>query len=168
MGVYYNEGRYKAEILEQGFTDAKTGTPQFVLAIRIFETENGDPVNEGERFVFQAITENTIEFLLKDLRALGYEGNSLQPLADGNQFVGKQAIFFVKHETNRDGQKQERWNVYRGGGNASIESLTKTDPSKLRNLDVLFGRAARQQKPLTKSAPPPANFGDPLDSDVPM
>lgn len=167
MGVYYPEGRYKAEILEQGFSDAKTGTTQFVLAIRIFETENGDPVNEGERFVFRPITEKTMPYLVEDLRSLGYEGNSLQPLADGNQFVGKVAVFFVKHETDREGKQQERWSVYRGGGGASMESLTKADPSKLRNLDVLFGRAAKQGKPATKTAPPPDNWV-PSDADVPM
>lgn len=167
MGVYYTEGRYKAEILEQGFTEAKTGTPQFVLSIRIFETENGDPVNEGERFVFRPLTEKTMPFLLEDLRHLGYDGNSLQPLADGNQFVGKQAIFFVKHETDREGRPQERWSIYRGGGGASMESLTKADPTKLRNMDVLFARAAKQQKPITKAAPPPDNWV-PSDADVPM
>ncbi len=167
MGVYYTEGRYKAEILEQGFTDAKTGTTQFVLAIRIFETENGDPVNEGERFVFRPLTEKTMPYLLEDLRALGYEGNSLQPLADGNQFIGKTAVFFVKHEQDREGRMQERWSVYRGGGGASMESLTKADPAKLRNLDVLFGRAAKQAKPMAKSAPPPADWV-PSDADVPM
>lgn len=168
MAAFYQEGRYKAEIIEQAFSEASTGNVQFVLCIKVFETENGDPVQENSRYVFRTITDKTMPYLLDDLRTLGYNGSTLSQLdperAEHHSFVGQTHLFFCKHEYDQQGQSKERWNLYRGGG--SIE-MKPPDGKKLRDLDAVFGRAAKN-KPVKSAPPPPANFGDPLDSDVPM
>lgn len=171
MPAFYQEGRYKGEIIEQGFGEASTGTVQFVLNVKIFETESGDPVQENTRFVFKSITEKTMPYLLEDLRALGFNGTSLSQLdpdrADHHSLVGQTHLFFCKHEYDQQGNQRERWNLYRGGNSLDLKP---PDSKKLRDLDMLFGRAAKQKPATTKQPPPPPPSwsSDPTDDQVPF
>src|SRR5258707_14687627 len=87
MKPFYEPGKYVAEVLNQGFSEAKTGTTQFVLRFRVLGHPNPDDPNsyltgtqQGERTMFRAITENTVKYFIEDLKTLGFTGNSFRLL----------------------------------------------------------------------------------------
>lgn len=159
MSIYYAEGRYRCKVIEQGLGEAKTGTPQFVLRVKVLETENGEPVKtQYERTSFQAITDRTMPYVAKKLAALGFNENSLRyldPAVDGYQdFVGQMVLMECKYEPDlKTNEDREKWDICFGGAGDPLD-LKPVDPYKLKNLDILFGESAKVQKaPAGSKAP---------------
>ena len=157
MSTFYAEGRYACEITQQAMTKASTGTPQFVLKFRVLSLADGGKVtHQYERTCYRAITEKTVEYLKKDLDALGFEGGSLRRLdpenGDHQSFVGQQCEFDCRHEPHyQTGEPQEKWGVAWTSSGGAIEG-EPLDPASYRKLDALFGVNTSSHAPVQKAA----------------
>lgn len=162
MSTFYQTGRYRCEVTQQGMTKAGTGTPQFVIVVRVLDIYVGpdsiEPMDRNyERTIYRAITEKTIPYLQKELDALGFPGGSLRTLDPKNgefhDFRGVQVDCICKHEPGKDGELRERWSIAWAHDATEIqgEELAASD---YRALDALFGKASG--KPAAKAAPKPA------------
>lgn len=171
---FYQPGRYLCEIVDQGLTNAKTGTLQIALKFKVLRGTQPDvEVIQYERTVFLAVTEKTMQYVVPKLQALGYTRDALRflNLEDPNHhdLRGTEAVMFCKHETGQDGVLREKWDV--ASGSKALE-LTPPDPKALRTMDQLFAKARKDAGMV--SAPKnvvPAMAGPPLeitDEDVPF
>ncbi len=156
MAPYYEPGTYLAEIIGQGFNEAKTGTMQFYLRIvpKLLLTSDGEehPVlQEYERTIFRPITDKTVSWVLEELAALGWQGTKwgeLDPQTEGyHSFVGQETKVLCQHE-DYESSTQERWRLF-----SETREMPVVAPDKLRRLDDAFGRAI---KDFRKSNPAPA------------
>ena len=151
MSVFYDEGVYLGEILEQAIVSAHTGTPQFALRFLVVSYADGSPVTrQYERKFYRSITEKTASYLLNDLKVLGFTGNDLQQLEpqspNGQDFTGKQIPFYCSHEDGQNGGTRERWSIAR-----SVKPI-QGDPvsaATFRKLNALLGfRPAASTQPV--------------------
>jgi hypothetical protein len=177
---YYEQGAYVAEVTGQALGKAGTGTPQLVLRFKVIgkpdphDATNYQSVQEYERTMFQAITLNTINFVLEGLKQLGYTDASFGPLdpshPNHHSFVGKQIEVYCKHERDLSSNIRERWQLSRGAPALKVDPL---DSKGVRELDSLFGRALKGVATTApvKQQPVPAGNMDGLgitDDDVPF
>jgi hypothetical protein len=151
MSIFYQPGRYRCEILDQALSEAKTGTPQLVLKIKVLELENGSPLDaQYEREIYRSITENTMPYFLQDLKTLGYTRDSFRYLDPNvpnyHNFAGQEMIARCTHEEGSGGMR-ERWNValMGGGGTGKLEVERPLDSAAIRKLDNLFGKQLRSE-----------------------
>jgi len=174
MPQFYAEGAYRGTVIEQGFGQSKEKkTHFFFLKVKIEADENGQPVEKSyERTVTRYITEATVEYFAKDLKALGFEWrdsfNDLHPAVPSHHsFVGQSVDLYCKHEG-----EYEKWQISRPmGGGQQVEQLGSAE---MRKLDNMFGRAMKGgATPATpRSAPArqaqPVAAGGISDDDVPF
>ena len=165
--IEHETGVYVCRILEQGLSEATTGTPQFWLRFEVLgKPDPANPDNylaasvKRERTMFRAITEKTIDMLTEDLEQLGFQGTSFRDLQPGTpnhySFVGQDIDMYCKHETY-NGAPHEKWQLSRPGGGMDLKEL---EPTKLRQLDALFGKALKGiAKPAGAAAARPASNG---------
>lgn len=125
-------------------SETKTGKPQFVLTFDLLGLR--DPtqpdtlirVTPGQRSCFRVITEKTIDYVIEDLKYLGYDKPSFGPLDPSSpqhhSFKGQEIDVVCTHE-DYEGNMQERWSLSRGGG----LNLKPVDNATMRKLDSLFG-----------------------------
>lgn len=90
MPTLHPAGDFRAEILDHGFSETQSGTPQFVVK---FRTEH-DTING-----YFAMTDRAIEHTIKKIRAMGYEGDDLSDLEDGALLRGLFCSIQVTHDT---------------------------------------------------------------------
>lgn len=146
---FYGEGRYRCEITEQGLGQTKTGNVQVVIRFRVLEGVNPDgPVRQQyERTAYLTVTENTIPYLLPKLQALGYNRTGIRNIdlsdPDPQDLRGTQGVFFCKHEEDQSGSPREKWDV--SSGESKPLDLVKPNAKAIRDLDALFGAAAKSQ-----------------------
>lgn len=178
MPAYYAPGLYWATIIQQGLSEAKTGTAQIVLRIKILgpvHPENPDGFvaaeQSWERTVYMAVTEKTMQFLPEKLASLGYTGNSIARLDPSHpqhySLVDQDHRFYCSHE-NSDNGLREKWDVARTAG--SLE-LKPPAPAKMRALDELFARQVRANGGPAPAAPKPVSTPTAsviTDDDVPF
>jgi hypothetical protein len=168
MSVFYEQGRYACEIVQQAMTKASTGTPQFVLRFRVIEFSNGEPVpQQYERTSYRAITEKTMPYVQRDLDVLGFTGDSLRQLDPSNpnyqNFVGQTVEFNCNHEKDQNGDLRERWGVAWNAPSKEIEG-DPLESSQYRQLDALFNRNRSKS---TSSAQPKQQANQPAQQPVP-
>jgi hypothetical protein len=148
--VRYQDGRYEVEITDQGFVEAKSGTMQFVLAFDVKGmVDPKDPdkmfaVQPGNRKYYKAITENTLQWFMDDLRALGVAELSsfalLDPATEGHiSLIGRTADMQCGSRTGNDGKSYEDWSPFRAAGPA--KPIDRVAINKVKTLDRLFGAA---------------------------
>jgi hypothetical protein len=157
---FYQPGQYVAEVTQQALGEAGTGTPQFVLRVKILgrpdpaEPDSYVPVQQYERTIYRAITENTIDYVMEDLKTLGFAGNSfsdLDPASPNHQsFAGKQIDVYCKHEDDQKGNTREKWGL---SGRQKALEVKPLDSKKTRSLDSLFGK---NLKTIAQTAKPAA------------
>jgi hypothetical protein len=164
-GPYYDEGRYLVEVTDQGFSEAKTGTPQFVLRFKVLGTPDPDGDPQGfepdsmqyERTFYRAITEKTIPYLTDELAILGFQGTSFRELDKStpnfHDFTGLRVEMICKHENDREGVLRERWSLSIRGAAPTLEPM---EQSKLRKLDTLFGASLKKAAPAKAATSKPA------------
>lgn len=156
----YAVGKYRARVTAQALAPSKSKqTPQFVLTfqpIGMYDPSKPDGelahCDAYERSIFRAITKGTIDFVMEDLEALGFQGTSFSELDPNNgnhhSFVDQEIDVYCKHEEYQ-GKQQERWNISRGGG-LQLEPMAKKD---LATLDSLFGKKLKERNGGKKAAP---------------
>ena len=157
MAPYYEPGTYLAEVIGQGFNEAKTGTMQFCLRfvpkLLFASGEEHAVLQEYERTIFRPITDKTLDWVLDDLAALGWQGNKWSELDPQTQnyhsFVGQEIKVKCLHE-EYEGTMQERWQLF-----SEAREVVPVAPDKLRRLDDAFGRAIKEYRKGSPAATPP-------------
>lgn len=163
MEMQYEPGRYWCKVTGQAMGTSSKGNPQFVLTFAVVgKVDPSDPGGEliscpkNERRMFLTITEKTGEYVIKDLKVLGYQKQSfafLNPDRDGyHDFTGRE--FEARCEPNEyEGKTTERWRVV--GEQYKPEP---PDPKEIKKLDNLFGKQLKEafpvEKPQRASGPP--------------
>ena len=131
----YQEGIYKVQVLGQGLNEStKKGTPGFFLSI----LPDGGAY---ERRIQWWLTEKTVEFVLRDLKKLGYNYPTFTRLdteCEGyHNFVGMEFEAACKHEVdpNDSSKVYERWELP-----YEAAEIVRLDKKGARKLDALFGK----------------------------
>lgn len=156
---FYDIGLYQGRVVSQGITQAKTGTPQFALRIKVLGPVESDGTFtpskvQYERTIYMALTEGTKPFMVETLAILGFTGDKitqLDPSSPNHQtFVGNDYDFWCSHKQLQDGSgERERWQVSKG---PQVMELKPLDPKAARQLDSLFGAALKGNKKATRSS----------------
>jgi hypothetical protein len=138
-------GRYRAEITDQGFVTASTGTVMFFLRLQILSKVDAEgelePCEPCERTYQKAVKDTTTGWLLADLRAIGVEPerfSQLDPQQPGAiQLIGQEIDAYCEHKPYKDASREE-W--------ALRPSRRKLNSDRVRELDAQFGHLLRKNK----------------------
>lgn len=149
MPIYKDGGQYLGRIVNWGLCESdKKKTPQFFVTFSVLGERKADGTEECpqyERTVFRAITENTIEYITRDLRNLGYEDESFDRLdpahPQAHSFKGKEIPIRCKHD-DYEGDTTEKWE-FDFAGSFKPKSLEKTGVAR---LNALFGNMLKKPK----------------------
>lgn len=172
-GPQYEPGRYLGIVIEQAFSESSNGNAQFILRCQVVGKfdENGTlcefPSGRvRERSVFMTITENTIDFVIDALRAIGYEGSTfsgLDPQTPGfHNFASHEIPLYCQHEEYQ-GQWRERWRISSGGGGLNVKPL---DPKGLRALDAMYGKALKATDKTKQNGSPKPKTIDEANAEI--
>mgnify|MGYP001173740613 FL=1 len=138
QGIYEN-----CLVTGQGFLSSKTkGTPGFYLRIQ--------PYTDGpERDITWWLTDKTVEYVVRDLRKLGFNGRSFGELnpesGTHHSFVGDFITAECQYEKGEDGKDYERWQLpYEG---REIKPLERSEQRRLNNL---FDKFLKDGKPVER------------------
>jgi hypothetical protein len=144
MSTTYTNGKYRAEIREQGFEESPTkGTPYFFLQLTILgrydAQEQLQECPRYERTYAQYLANDTgVQILKGDLKAIGVEMNDLSQMDPSSphciNLVGRQIDVVCKLETYQ-GRERERWTIPR--------SRKRLDRDAVRALNDRFGHLLR-------------------------
>ena len=85
----HKQGRFTAVIERHGFSTATTGTQQFWVEFK---------TGEGLIIGYFPLTDRAVEGTLKKIRTMGFQGEDLALLADGNELFGNWVDITVDHE----------------------------------------------------------------------
>tara|TARA_R110000803_G_scaffold205530_2_gene272256 strand:+ start:4669 stop:5379 length:711 start_codon:yes stop_codon:yes gene_type:complete len=168
----YAQGRYWGKVTEQALGNSKDkGTPEIAIRFTIQGRVNpADPDPQApllacpinDRTVYLYITTKTADFVIRDLRNLGYRSDGFSALAPGSpnheSLVGKETEFICTHESYK-GESRERWSV--GFERKPLES--KMDAKEMKQLDAMFGKAFKA----TPSTAMPAGSLEPTPTPQP-
>ena len=165
MANTYTKGKYRAEVLEQGFERSRKGTPAFYLQLKILGSYNAQDqlkdCPQFERTCRQYVNTDTgVRILKAIMKDIGVEFTRLVQLDPGTpghlNLVGRQIDVTCELESYQ-GQQQERWGISR--------SHEKLDLDAVRDLDSQFGHVLGDGSSPTK---PSSAVERPNDSDVPF
>lgn len=159
-GPYFEPGRYWGRLKQQALGKTSNGNPQIILTFDIVGKINlsdpdGDLLScpQYERTVFRVITQKTIDWVLQDLEALGFQGTSfgeIDPTQPRFQdLTGKELALYCDHETY-EGKTREKWGIYSEGGGLQVKPLEAQD---VRKLDAMFGKALKERIPAPPKEP---------------
>ena len=146
MGAYYPQGSYSGRVLRTELGASSKGTPQFTVTCQILEAHDqfgSAPVDQSyERTVYLYLTENpkSIEITAKQLKVLGFKSSKVSALKDAD-FTDVDIPLYCKHE-EYEGEMRERWSINTPREHREAKPV---DPSELRKLDALFGKALKAQ-----------------------
>lgn len=161
----YGIGKYLVELLGvQGFSETGNGNAQFFMkfkVVAIFDraTAEWQMVEESERTWYRVLTTNSAQYAAEDFRAMGFAGDKFMQLdprhPQAHIFTGQ--IEMTCTIDNYNGKDREKWNVVRPDAGGWEEKVM--DSSKLKQLDMLFGKALAAAPPATapkQTTPAPA------------
>lgn len=141
MSVYYAQGAYLCEVIDQGLSLSSNGNHQIWLQVNVRQ-----PLSVGcsverqfDRTIFWTLTDNTIDYVLDKLERLGFHGESfrlLDPAVAGHQsFVGQQIECYCEIEVY-NGKQKEKWDL-----NSPLRAAPEPlGADEARKLDALFGQ----------------------------
>ena len=147
------DGLYRGKVKDWGVTKASTGKFQHFLLFEVRErAKNDDNIEEGFepiekpflRKIFKAMTPKTRDWLLSDLKSLGYDRKALTITAiipnndDSYDFKDRDGVLECTHETYK-GVQRERWQVTTRKGSVK---LTSEDVSQLDQMFSVAEEAA--------------------------
>lgn len=144
--MYANGGTYKGRITKWGLTESRQKkTEQFFVSFQITgQVQDGHEVDcpSSEQTIYRPITDNTIDFLVEDLKNLGFTGTDfslLDPETPGaHDFAGHEFEARCSHEEYL-GKMQERWSfAWAGGGTPALGT------SGVSKLNQRFGAKLKQ------------------------
>jgi hypothetical protein len=154
----YTNGKYLAEVLDQGFEESSQGTPGFFLKLKILNRYAADgqlvECQQYERHYIQFLgNEIGIRILRADLKALGVEVTDLTQLEPANPdhvpLVGRK-VDVVRGVEVYNGREQERWSIPR----------KKLGLDAVRALSAQYRHLLRDGNAPAPPAPPAAGTND--------
>ena len=118
-----DKGRYRGRISDYGVYQSTAGQQHPTVFVSVELTGRYDPATgqlvpcpAETRTYFKAITEKTIDWVLSDLKAIGYDKDGfkyLDPEVPGAvDLFGKEIDVACDHETYEDAVR-ERWSIHR-------------------------------------------------------
>lgn len=187
-GPYYRPGQYWGRITHQKLGQSKAkATPQLIVSFVVLgQIDPANPkgdllqvMQQYERSLFMSVTDNTIEWVMRDLQRLGFVGDSFALFDEGTpnfcRLIDSDHAFYCQHEAGQDGQLREKWGLARENTGPTVTPLGNAEA---RKLDSLFGkqlkRLAAGPGPADASAPrkapepEPAPVSHPADDDIPF
>ncbi len=152
--TYYNAGRYWCVVTENAIGKNKKDNPQLVIRFQVKggidpQDPDGALVNTGEiydRTMYRVITDKTVDWVKKDLQALGFEGSGFADITP-NCFAGKELVFECRHE-EYEGAVNEKWQIAHGSGSLEVKPM---EPAEIRKLDAMFGSAFKRSAPTPRT-----------------
>lgn len=128
-------GWFLGEVIDHGFNEAGTNTPQIFVRLRS---------EAGEITAFLSMTEKAIEYTVKKLRACGYVGFDFGELEDGKLLIGNQVKYQVTSET------------YNGETRSKVGWINDPNSSGMERSETAAANA-RRFNAILKANPPEAN-----------
>ena len=153
-----------AVIIDHGYSKAKTGTVQLFV---VFET-TADKITG-----FFALTDKAIEYTLKNIRAMGFDGERLEDLADGKAMDGNLCQIQVDHEEwNGKTRAKVSWVNPVGAGGGGIER-DADGPAVASRFNALLRKEPVVPKAVKGGTAPPNNPTNPTpegpaDDEIPF
>jgi hypothetical protein len=158
--VLIPEGRYHARIKDYGVVKSQAGQQHLTVFIEFSLLGQYDPATGQlasrpaiERTYYKAVTDKTIDWLLGDLKAIGYDKTGLEYLDP--ETPGAANLFDVEIDVDcahelYEGQQRERWSIHR---EITREKVGRHDLAKLdAHFSEKFKRVLGSGKPTV--APP--------------
>ncbi len=155
----YDIGKYRGKVIDYGImpgTDSKN--PQvfieFELLGRYGPTGELAPCLPGRRTYFKAVTPNTVNWLIEDLKTLGYDRDGLKFLdpsvIGAADLYGHEADLLCEHEVWQ-GNARERWSIFRDRHRerANADELAALDARYADEFHRAFGGTTPPSPPLT-------------------
>lgn len=157
MSQSFQPGRYVGTIVKSQLTEAKSGTAQVAFTVMpkaIIINGQSQPCPQFERTVFMAVTENTIDFVARDLVKLGYPHDSFDQLdpshPQAHSFAGREVSLSCAHETYQ-GKTREKWSFFLGG-----EGPKQLEKTGLGILNAKFGSKLKETRVMNPQFAAPA------------
>jgi hypothetical protein len=166
----FEKGKYRARIEDYGVFQATFGQQHPTAFVRFTLTGYYDPSTgdlttcaPASREYTKAITENTIQWLLSDLKSIGFDRDGLRffdPESPGAADLFGREIDVVCDHEEYQGKGQERWSVYREPRRKRVDAgvLAALDARYRDEVKKVFG----PQKPAPTVPPVPAPPDDPF------
>jgi hypothetical protein len=179
MAMEMAPGKYVAKITDHKLTVASNGTEQLVFSIEVtgeVDRDNPEEIIElptnKKRTVYESITENTVERVVKTLRKLGYKGKGFKALdkalseASGLEFADltDTEVPVRCEENNYQGRQSERWRLDFEGLGGTVASAPKDVADQLEakfgnvfdevDADYDTDRPEEEEKPRSKTKKP--------------
>jgi|SRR5579864_1935783 len=161
------QGKYRGKIRDYGVFHSTAGN-QHPTVFVTFETIGQYDPSTGQivecprvtRTYNKAITPNTIDWLLSDLKAIGYDRDSftyLDPEVPGAvNLFGRELDVVCEHESY-EGAVRERWSIYRE------PSRKKLAPEELAQLDAQYAPRLKKASGNDTSVAAPAPVSNTSD-----
>ena len=141
-------GKYRSRITDYGVTQSQGGQqhPTVFISFELigqYDPETGElqPCDPETRSYFKAITPKTINWLLADLKAIGYDRPGLEYLdpevPGAADLFGREIDVACEHEIY-DGRARERWSIHRE------RTREKIGREGLARLDAQYGDQIRR------------------------
>ena len=158
-------GQFEATISNHGYSMTSTGTHQFWVQ---FETKAGSL----RGFFF--LSDKAIEHTIAKIRAMGYDGDNLEELADGTRLAGLMCLVTVEHD-NYNGKTSAKVSFVDAWGTQRGAKRDNEVAAKVKMFNALLKRTEKG-KPVRAEAdatpaprydeanPPPANW----DTELPI
>lgn len=155
MAAFYEQGKYKVEIVGQALTENARGNAEFQLQLKPLayidpkagETELGFDYTRTQYMSLTPATVGTPEkpgWVIETLASLGFNGTSFGQLdaehKDHISFVGMTLEAICAHEEYQ-GKTKEKWNILRPGGNT--RDVKPIEKKNMRTLDNKFGKVLK-------------------------
>jgi hypothetical protein len=155
----YTNGRYSAEVLDQGFEESSSkGTPGFFLKLKILNRYAADGQLEAcqqyeRRYIQYLGNETGFNILRADLKALGVQFTDLEQLDPTNpghvRLVGRK-VDVIREVEVYEGRERERWRIPR----------RKLGLDAVRALGAQYRHLLRDGNAPAPPAPPAAGPND--------
>lgn len=166
--MYANGAVFKGRVAKWGLTKSKNkGTEQFFVTFTVLaQIQDGDEADcpTSDQTIYRPITDNTIDFIVEDLKHLGFTGTDftmLEPESpNAHDFAGVEFLAKCSHEEYQ-GKTNERWSFAWGGGEAP-----KLEASAVSKLNQRFGAKLKQAmggKPNVAKASPVKSSSEQLE-----
>lgn len=173
MSTYYQPGLHKFRVANQGFGHAQNekSTPYFFLegtpVAQIIDGEECSLDVQYQRQIVWYITDNTVDFVTRDLMKLGWDGVkwSDMDVTGPCQFAGQEIEATCKHEASQKDPSKlyERWSL------PFEQTPTESDSSVAKKLDNLFGRKMKSKAAkAAKAQTVPADDAASVDDELPF
>lgn len=137
MAELFPKGNYLATVLEHGFGKTPSGSEQFVVK---FDTEAG--VITGYFSLAETVNDkgkSAADYTMGKIRAMGFNGDDLGELAEGDLLAGNKCDITVEHDTYQGKTKAKVGFVNPVGGGA-----IKKDPSvNVKRFNALLRKAPK-------------------------